>query len=123
MFPVFPSHQSNELLLQQLSSNPSQQKVIRQNRIVAHDSMDDSSHKKSTRESQSWNLSVSGNNENTSNNHKKKIHRDIEKQRRQEMSTLHASLRSLLPLEYIKVKHLISFSFDFRVHINCWVFT
>ncbi|XP_057996213.1 transcription factor bHLH126-like [Hevea brasiliensis] len=106
---MFPLHQGNELCFQISSNAPHK---IPQDIILPHpvlygspDLTDDLG--KSRRRK-----SISMDNDETArdngNNKKKLLHRDIERQRRQEMATLYASLRSLLPLEHIKGKRSIS---------------
>ncbi|KAL5811061.1 hypothetical protein ACOSQ4_027629 [Xanthoceras sorbifolium] len=120
MFSRFSLHQSSELVFQPISSGLYEENIILAGPNLTssahYSSMDDHAannliNNSSDRNSQ-WRkkLRVSDRSENTSDDANKKMiaHKDIEKQRRQEMATLHASLRSLLPLEYIKGKRSMS---------------
>ncbi|KAL5570144.1 hypothetical protein UlMin_026719 [Ulmus minor] len=98
---MFPLHNSKEMT----SFNSDQQNKIPQDLILNHASLDGRDHggrRKLSSTLENQNL------ENSSDQAKKTVHREIERQRRQEMATLHEELRSLLPLEYIKGKRSIS---------------
>ena len=103
---MFPLQQSDDLVYQ-IFSNSNQQKIpqdiisghasLEPNPIIAN-SMGKSPKRKVCH-------MESGTEGFACDKHKKqKLHREIERQRRQEMASFYASLRSLLPDEYIKVK-------------------
>lgn len=106
-----PLHQGNELVLQ-ISPNPHKKHAISEDDLILgrHDSFhinvfDHINTRKLITTTLDKNNYL---NCNTNNNLKKKTtmmtRRETERLRRQEMATLYASLRSLLPLELIKVK-------------------
>ncbi|XP_065869725.1 transcription factor bHLH118-like [Euphorbia lathyris] len=105
---MFPFQQGSELCFQ-ISSNPNQQQNIPRDLLL-----DRHNHRNQLYRGSDSNIGKSRrrsahNGENSNDNDKRKLlHRDIERKRRQEMATLHASLRSLLPLEYIKGRRSMS---------------
>ncbi|XP_021827032.1 transcription factor bHLH120-like isoform X1 [Prunus avium] len=97
---MFPLHQGKKLVFQ-TSSNPPQKHTISEDRILGHAISTGKSRRRKL--VAAFNYDMIDQNSNDHNKKKKMMmHRENERQRRQEMGTLHASLRSLLPLEFIK---------------------
>lgn len=94
---MFPLEDIDELLFQEPP-------ILQQDSLVDHAVLKSSNRvAKSTKKRPRRSKSGHEENENEERKLRKTIHRDIERQRRQEMTSLYASLRSLLPLEYIRV--------------------
>ncbi|KAK7280034.1 hypothetical protein RJT34_25096 [Clitoria ternatea] len=100
---MFPLQRGNELVFQFSNNGFHHQHKISQDLILDHDHH----HDKKLRTSQPNELFY-GVDETNNEYTKKMVHRDLERQRRQEMATLHTSLRSLFPLEFIKGKRTLS---------------
>ncbi|KAK2980941.1 hypothetical protein RJ640_022920 [Escallonia rubra] len=110
---MFSFHKSDELVFNEIPSISFQdQSTILQDLVMDHASIDRSDlTTKNLQKKRSKSSATGGNQDDESSNdtrHKKVTHRDIERQRRQEMAKQYASLRSLLPLEYIKGKRSTS---------------
>ncbi|XP_059298800.1 transcription factor bHLH118-like [Lycium ferocissimum] len=126
MFPLQQISDENELLFQ-IPSNPCQQgKIFQDLSLDDYASLGTSFHplnvtKIKPKKKRLPTKRVLGRN-NSDKNHenitaadpdddfklKKIMHRDMERQRRQGMAALHSSLRSLLPLQYVKGKRSVS---------------
>ncbi|KAG6746413.1 hypothetical protein POTOM_050953 [Populus tomentosa] len=113
---MFPFQQSGDEFWSQISSNPYQEDIDQdQHLILGQDSLHGISNLtySSVEEfPQAHTVLATSNADDDSGNircdEKKVARKEIERQRRQQMSTLHASLRNLLPLDSIKGKLSIS---------------
>lgn len=91
---MFPLQPRGELVFRAPSTNPGE--VILHNQIANHAFPDNDLTGNKAKESKRKRSDQC--------NTKRVLHRENERQRRQEMANLYASLRTLLPLEYIKVR-------------------
>ncbi|RDX78087.1 Transcription factor bHLH118 [Mucuna pruriens] len=107
---MFPLQRGNELVIQ-FSNGFHPQHNISQDLILElddHDNLACSDKKLLTIDPNKLFSGAQSSHANSNEHSKKMVHKEIERQRRQEMATLHASLRSLLPLQFIKGKRSIS---------------
>ncbi|MCD7461419.1 hypothetical protein HAX54_046086 [Datura stramonium] len=112
------SLQGNDDLLIQILSNPCQQsKISQDDPVMDYASLETTrthppniNSQKKIRPPKRKLVGTNNNHETVSDDFKLRriMHRDIERQRRREMSTLYSSLRSLLPLHYVKGKRSVS---------------
>ena len=114
---MFPFQQSGDEIWSQISSNPYQEDTDKdfQDLIYGQDSLHGISNQTiSVDEIQKHKILATSNANDDSGNircdEKKVARKEIERKRRQQMSTLHASLRNLLPLDSIKVMKLFCFT-------------
>ncbi|KAK1399611.1 Transcription factor bHLH126 like [Heracleum sosnowskyi] len=101
---MFSLKQGDELVFQIQNNNPKPEQQTIQQDLVMNQAASPQGGNKRLREMA---LSI-GEDVKDDERNKKIMHREIERQRRQEMGQLHGSLRSLLPLEFIKGKRSIS---------------
>ncbi|GFS33278.1 basic helix-loop-helix (bHLH) DNA-binding superfamily protein [Actinidia rufa] len=103
---VFPYDQMDELL--QLSPVPFQQHRIQEDTLLVTPSLCNGDITGKPGNSRRRKSPVAQDDTPLDYKIKKIIHRDVERQRRQEMATLNGSLRSLLPLEHVKGRRSMS---------------
>lgn len=101
---MFPLHQSNKSSLF-ISFTSNEQGIVSKDLVLDHGNSVDRSRNLSNHmgKIRPKKLNENPDHHHDERNEKKKLRREIERQRRQEMTTLYVSLRSLLPLELIKV--------------------
>ncbi|XP_015877971.2 transcription factor bHLH120 [Ziziphus jujuba] len=106
---MFPLHQSNKSSLF-ISFTSNEQGIVSKDLVLDHGNSVDRSRNLSNHmgKIRPKKLNENPDHHHDERNEKKKLRREIERQRRQEMTTLYVSLRSLLPLELIKGKPSMS---------------
>ncbi|KAJ8752915.1 hypothetical protein K2173_008650 [Erythroxylum novogranatense] len=114
---MFPLQQGDDLCFKIISFDPHTQNDIPEDLILAHDSvygtngnMNNEIVKARRRSKVKFSNPMANITDEAARDSdcKKMMHRDIERLRRQEMATLYSSLRSLLPLEFVKGKRSMS---------------